>query len=129
MVVVSQPILDNLTEIKTCRPTSAVFTGVPVIDLRAPNAKSLIVKACVELGFFKVTNHGVSMEFLSRLEAEAIEFFKLSHQEKEKSGPPSPFGYGSKNIGPNGDVGWVEYLLFCANSSQSIIPGISETLW
>ncbi|KAL8460929.1 hypothetical protein ACS0TY_032432 [Phlomoides rotata] len=127
MVVLSQPILDNLAYIKTCRPTSTVFTGVPEIDLSDANAKSLIVNACTEFGFFKVTNHGVPMEFLARLEAEALEFFKLTPQEKEMSGPPSPFGYGSKNIGPNGDVGWVEYLLFCANYDTPI-PGISDTL-
>lgn len=135
MVVLSQPILDNLAHIKTCKPTSNIFTGIPVVDLSDTNAKTLIVKACKEFGFFKVINHGVTMEFLSKLEAEAVKFFKLPQQEKEKSGPPNPFGYGSKNIGTNGDVGWVEYLLFCTNpelisqNANAVIPGISETLW
>ncbi|KAI3456008.1 hypothetical protein Pfo_012671 [Paulownia fortunei] len=135
MVVLSQPILDSLPHIKTCKPTSYIFTGIPVVDLSDTNAKNHIVEACKEFGFFKVINHGVSMEFLSKLEAEAVKFFKLPQQEKEKSGPPNPFGYGNKNIGPNGDVGWVEYLLFCTNpelisqNARAIIPGISETLW
>ncbi|KAK6150034.1 hypothetical protein DH2020_017559 [Rehmannia glutinosa] len=135
MVVLSQPILDNLAQIKTCKPTSNIFTGIPIVDLSDTNAKKHIVKACQDFGFFKVINHGVSMEFLTRLETEAVKFFKSPQQEKEKSGPPNPFGYGNKNIGPNGDVGWVEYLLFStnpeflSNNARPEIPGISETLW
>ncbi|KAG8385284.1 hypothetical protein BUALT_Bualt03G0026000 [Buddleja alternifolia] len=134
MVVLSQPVPENIAHIKTCKPTSNLFTGIPVVNLSDPDAKNLIVEACKEFGFFKVVNHGVSMEFLSKLEGEAIKFFKLSQQEKDKSGPPNPFGYGNKKIGANGDVGWVEYLLFCTNpelishNASAIIPGISETL-
>ncbi|KAH0723771.1 hypothetical protein KY289_006815 [Solanum tuberosum] len=36
--------------------------------------------------------------------------------QKEKTGPLDPFGYGNKKIGPNGDVGWVEYILLSTNS-------------
>ncbi|XVF25469.1 hypothetical protein REPUB_Repub13aG0214900 [Reevesia pubescens] len=115
MVVLSQPAaLDHCSLIKTCKPTN-VFTGIPVIDLRDPEAKTLIVKACEEYGFFKLINHGVPMEFITRLEAEAIRFFNLPQSEKDKAGPPDPFGYGSKRIGPNGDVGWIEYLLLNTN--------------
>lgn len=137
MVVLSQPInLDhNLGHIKTCKPSCTIFTEIPVIDLSDhTNAKALIVKACKEFGFFKVINHGVSMDFLSRLESEALNFFNSTQQEKNKSGPPNPFGYGSKNIGLNGDVGWVEYLLFSTNpelisqNAKALIPGLSQTL-
>ncbi|XP_022720938.1 gibberellin 2-beta-dioxygenase-like isoform X2 [Durio zibethinus] len=115
MVVLSQPAaLDHYSLIKTCKPTSA-FTGIPVIDLRDPEAKTLIVKSCEEFGFFKLVNHGVPMEFIARLEAEAIRFFNLPQSEKDKAGPPDPFGYGSKRIGSNGDVGWIEYLLLNTN--------------
>ncbi|XP_022715545.1 gibberellin 2-beta-dioxygenase-like [Durio zibethinus] len=115
MVVLSQPAaLDHCSLIKTCKPTS-VFTGIPVIDLRDPEAKTLIVKACEEYGFFKLINHGVPMEFMTRLEAEALRFFNLPQSEKDKAGPPDPFGYGSKRIGQNGDVGWIEYLLLNTN--------------
>ncbi|XWS19839.1 hypothetical protein CRYUN_Cryun31cG0051100 [Craigia yunnanensis] len=115
MVVLSQPAaLDHCSLIKTCKPTS-VFTGIPVIDLRDPEAKTLIVKACEEFGFFKLVNHGVPMEFITRLEAEALRFFNLPQSEKDKAGPLDPFGYGSKRIGPNGDVGWIEYLLLNTN--------------
>ncbi|XP_007025079.2 PREDICTED: gibberellin 2-beta-dioxygenase isoform X1 [Theobroma cacao] len=114
MVVLSQPALDHYTSIKTCKPTS-VFTGLPVINLRDPEAKTLMVKACEEYGFFKLVNHGVPMEFMIRLETEALRFFNLPQSVKDKAGPPEPFGYGSKRIGPNGDVGWIEYLLLNTN--------------
>ncbi|KAG8365629.1 hypothetical protein BUALT_Bualt18G0126000 [Buddleja alternifolia] len=100
MVVLSLPNHDNLGQFKTCKPTPNIFTGIPIIDISDPNAKHLIIEACKEFGFFKVVNHGVSMEFLSLLEDEAVKFFKLTQQEKEKSGPPNPF-YGNKKIGSN----------------------------
>ncbi|XP_073057521.1 gibberellin 2-beta-dioxygenase [Primulina eburnea] len=136
MVAALSPLdLDNLHRIKTCKPTASFSTGIPVVDLLKPDAKTLIVEACKEFGFFKVINHGISMEFLAKLEDEAVQFFKLSQFEKEKSGSTNPFGYGNKKIGCNGDVGWVEYLLFCTNpelisqDSNALYPGISETLW
>ncbi|XWS12366.1 hypothetical protein CRYUN_Cryun37aG0083600 [Craigia yunnanensis] len=115
MIVLSQPAaLDHCSLIKKCKPTS-VFTGIPVIDLRDTEAKTLIVKACEEYGFFKLVNHDVPMEFMTRLEAEALRFFNLPQSEKDKAAPPDPFGYGSKKIGSKGDVGWIEYLLLNTN--------------
>ncbi|KAI8552320.1 hypothetical protein RHMOL_Rhmol06G0257600 [Rhododendron molle] len=95
-------------------------SGIPLIDLSKPDSKNLLVKACEEFGFFKVINHGVPTEFISSLESEAVKFFSMPLSEKEKAGPPEAFGYGNKCIGPNGDVGWVEYLLLRAN------PGFDE---
>ncbi|XP_058219928.1 gibberellin 2-beta-dioxygenase 1-like [Rhododendron vialii] len=95
-------------------------SGIPLIDLSKPDSKNHLVKACEEFGFFKVINHGVPTEFISSLESEAVKFFSMPLSEKEKAGPPEPFGYGNKCIGPNGDVGWVEYLLLRAN------PGFDE---
>uniref|UniRef100_A0A7C9A7V3 gibberellin 2beta-dioxygenase n=1 Tax=Opuntia streptacantha TaxID=393608 RepID=A0A7C9A7V3_OPUST len=89
---------------------------IPLIDLSKPDSKNLIVKACEELGFFKLINHGVPTEVINRLESEAIKIFSLPLSEKEKAGPPNPFGYGNRMIGGNGDVGWVEYLLMRTNS-------------
>ncbi|GAB4829359.1 Gibberellin 2-beta-dioxygenase [Ancistrocladus abbreviatus] len=133
MVVVSKPAVaavDQFSLIKTCKPTNLSSTKIPVIDLTSQEeAKSqLLVKACEEFGFFKVVNHGVPMELIKELEDEAIKFFNLGQDEKEKAGTPSPFGYGNKKIGPNGDVGWLEYLLFSADPdsisqiSLSIFP-------
>ncbi|KAI9083187.1 hypothetical protein K1719_034920 [Acacia pycnantha] len=92
-----------------------LFSGIPAIDLKVPEAKSLIVKACEDLGFFKLTNHGVPMEAISELESQALDFFSLPLTLKQKAGPPNPFGYGNKHIGRNGDVGWIEYLLLTTN--------------
>ncbi|OIT37545.1 PREDICTED: gibberellin 2-beta-dioxygenase 1-like [Nicotiana attenuata] len=98
-----------------CKATS-FFNGVPLIDLSKPDSKNLIVKACEEFGFFKVINHSVPTEFITKLESEAIKFFSSPLSEKQKAGPPDPFGYGNKQIGRNGDFGWVEHILVSTNS-------------
>ncbi|KMS95929.1 hypothetical protein BVRB_003650 [Beta vulgaris subsp. vulgaris] len=115
MVVLSQLALNQF--INTCKPvnTKLFFPTIPTIDLTNPDAKSLIVKACKEFGFFKVINHGVPLQMISQLEDETSKFFSLPQFIKEAAGIPKPFGYGNKNIGPNGDVGWLEYLLLSAS--------------
>ncbi|KAL6999746.1 Gibberellin 2-beta-dioxygenase 1 [Sarracenia purpurea var. burkii] len=120
MVILSKPSIKQFSVTKTCKPTAtatatAFFSGIPLIDLSKPDSKNLLVNACEELGFFKVVNHGVPTESIAQLESEAVKFFSLPLSEKEKAGPPDPFGYGSKSIGLNGDVGWVEYLLLTTN--------------
>ncbi|PHT76931.1 Gibberellin 2-beta-dioxygenase 1 [Capsicum annuum] len=95
---------------------TSFFNGVPLIDLSKPDSMNLIVKACEEFGFFKVVNHDVPMEFISKLESEAIKFFSSPLPEKLKAGPADPFGYGNKQIGKKGDIGWVEYILVSTNS-------------
>lgn len=114
MVVLSQPAIEHVSLIKNCKPTT-FSSEIPIIDLSKPDPKARLVAACKEFGFFKVINHGVPMEFITELESEAIKFFSLPSFEKEKIGPPDPLGYGNKRIGPNGDVGWVEFLLLTIN--------------
>ncbi|ESQ33873.1 hypothetical protein EUTSA_v10008120mg [Eutrema salsugineum] len=122
MVVLSQPVpFDNhISVIPTYRPVPVLTSqSIPVVDLTDPEAKSQIVKACEDFGFFKVVNHGVRPELMTRLEQGAIGFFALPESLKNQAGPPEPFGYGSKRIGPNGDVGWIEYILLNANTQLS----------
>ncbi|KOM25033.1 hypothetical protein LR48_Vigan45s003500 [Vigna angularis] len=115
MVVLSnQSALNELFLAKTCNP-STMFTEVPEVDLSHPDAKTIMVKACQEIGLFKLVNHGLPLEMITRLENEALKFFTQSQSVKDKAGPPDPFGYGSKRIGTNGDMGWVEYLLLSTN--------------
>ncbi|KAJ1687642.1 hypothetical protein LUZ63_019032 [Rhynchospora breviuscula] len=102
-----------------CNQTACNAVGVPVVDLSRPrpDVSRIIVEACEEFGFFKVINHGVSKTLMEQMENTAREFFSLPAQEKEKAGPPTPLGYGVRNIGFNGDVGELEYLLLHANPS------------
>nr|QCQ83074.1 putative gibberellin 2-beta-dioxygenase 3 [Ambrosia artemisiifolia] len=111
MVALSQSTIEQFF-LKTCPPVNPLtFPNIPLIDLSKPDSKQLIVKACQDVGFFKVVNHGISLDCINKLESEATKFFSSPQLLKEKAGPPDPFGYGNKNIGRNGDVGWVEYLL------------------
>ncbi|CAL9040907.1 gibberellin 2-beta-dioxygenase 3-like [Musa acuminata AAA Group] len=111
MVVLANPALD---EIPLVRPQKhgAFFSAIPVVDLSRPFSAEALVKACEDVGFVKVINHNVPMDVVQRLEAETVKFFEMPQVFKETSGPADPFGYGNKRIGPNGDVGLVEYLLF-----------------
>ncbi|XP_077239833.1 gibberellin 2-beta-dioxygenase 2-like [Tasmannia lanceolata] len=109
-MVVANPTPIRIEKIRTI--------GIPVIDLSRNRAQvaELIVKACEDYGFFKVINHGVPEEIIERMEAEGLDFFARPASEKQKAGPPNPLGYGSKNIGFNGDTGEVEYLLLHCNT-------------
>lgn len=118
MVVLANPALNTIPLLRSPK-AGAYFSSVPVVDLSKPGAAEAIVSACSDFGFFKVVGHGIPMELMQRLEVEALRFFHSPQAEKEKAGVANPFGYGNKRIGPNGDVGWVEYLLFAVAADPS----------
>ncbi|KAI9074013.1 hypothetical protein K1719_044013 [Acacia pycnantha] len=117
MVVLSGSSMSQFIVPNSCMPsnTPSLLNEILEIDLSDPQAKTLIVKASQEFGFFKLTNHGISVDLMADIEAEALNFFTLPQDHKDRAGPPNPFGYGSKNIGSNGDAGWIEYLLLNLN--------------
>lgn len=47
-----------------------------LIDLRSPDAPQRIDRACRDLGFFRLTGHGVPTELLDRMDALARRFFE-----------------------------------------------------
>uniref|UniRef100_A0ACD5TF47 Uncharacterized protein n=1 Tax=Avena sativa TaxID=4498 RepID=A0ACD5TF47_AVESA len=111
MVVLAKPAaLEQISLLRTPEPWETL-SGVPAVDLSGPDAAGHVVRACERFGFFSVVNHGVPAGVVDRLEAEAVRFFASPQADKDASGPADPFGYGSKRIGRNGDMGWLEYLL------------------
>ncbi|RDX84239.1 Gibberellin 2-beta-dioxygenase 2, partial [Mucuna pruriens] len=102
---------------KSCKKTKTM--RIPTIDLSMERIElsKIVVKACEEYGFFKVVNHGVPKEVISRMEEEGAKFFGKPSKEKREAqaSAASPFGYGFTNIGPNGDMGDLEYLLLHAH--------------
>ncbi|KAL0903928.1 hypothetical protein M5K25_025991 [Dendrobium thyrsiflorum] len=127
MVVITKlSAVEQFPITKLHRPVSGNFAGdVPLVDLTSPAAAAQVVAACEELGFFKLTNHGISFELMDRLECEAAKFFSLPIWKKDAAAGSAapPFGYGSRKIG-SWDVGWIEYLLMQANS---INPSFSSS--
>ncbi|XP_054816199.1 gibberellin 2-beta-dioxygenase 1 [Prosopis cineraria] len=119
MVVLSKANSEKYSYLRNSKPAPTFLSTIPLVDLSKPDAKSLIVKACEDFGFFKVVNHGVPVDAISKLESEAANFFSLPLHEKQKAGPANPFGYGNKHIGRNGDIGWVEYLLLTINQDYN----------
>ncbi|WP_436795536.1 isopenicillin N synthase family dioxygenase [Actinospongicola halichondriae] len=55
---------------------------LPIIDLRARDAASLLDGACRQHGFFVIVGHGVDRRLFDRLDASAREFFARPSDEK-----------------------------------------------
>ncbi|CAM0957389.1 unnamed protein product [Alopecurus aequalis] len=129
MVVLAKGELEQIT-LPAVQKVAPPLADVPEVDLAAAGrggaeeraaAVRAVAAACEENGFFKVTGHGVPVALLARMEDAAATFFALPQREKEAAMsavvPGSPFGYASKRIGCNGDLGWVEYLLLGATAA------------
>ncbi|KAL6850317.1 hypothetical protein ACP4OV_020944 [Aristida adscensionis] len=88
---------------------------IPTVDMSAAAGRGelarRLVRACAERGFFRAVNHGVPARASAALDAASAAFFARPAPEKLAAGPPDPLGYGSRNIGANGDVGELEYLI------------------
>ncbi|OIW13759.1 hypothetical protein TanjilG_17938 [Lupinus angustifolius] len=100
---------------------------LPIIDLAEERSIVMknIVKASEEFGFFNVINHGVSNDTITKMEEAGFDFFAKPVEQKKLAMPiGDSFGYGSKNIGINGDMGEIEYLLF--NASTQLFRTISN---
>jgi gibberellin 2-oxidase len=121
MVGITVPSTIDPTPVVKCRYDA---NAVPTVDLSAPGAAAAVADACRGVGFFRATNHGVPAALADALEALAAAFFALPHDEKLEHASARPFGYGSKSIGSNGDVGWLEYLLLsvATGSGSSTLP-------
>ncbi|KAF8663743.1 hypothetical protein HU200_055067 [Digitaria exilis] len=118
VVLANPPAVDQIPLLRSPGPTDT-FAAVPVVDLSIPGAARAIVDACERFGFFKVVNHGVDTGTMDRAESEAVEFFAQAQPVKDRAGPAYPSGgYGSKRIGLNGDMGWLEYLLLAVHNAS-----------
>ncbi|PVH38252.1 hypothetical protein PAHAL_5G211200 [Panicum hallii] len=93
-------------------------TAVPVVDLSSPGSAGAVASACGRLGFFKAVNHGIPAGLLERLEAEALAFFSLPQNDKLRTSSGAPLGYGHRRIGPNGDLGLLEFLMLSIGSNS-----------
>ncbi|XP_038905831.1 gibberellin 2-beta-dioxygenase 2-like [Benincasa hispida] len=132
-MVVPPPNSSPTTDSKSSAVAAA---RIPTIDLSGITSKrqdisKLLVEACENYGFFKLINHGVPQDSITRVEEEAFAFFAMPTAEKLAANPSPPatnttrFGYGIKNIGCNGDMGELEYLLLSAQPtsvSQFALP-------
>ncbi|OIV95282.1 hypothetical protein TanjilG_07438 [Lupinus angustifolius] len=101
-----------------------LVTDLPIVDLKAEKSvvKKLIVKACEEYGFFKVINHGITNETIAKMEESSFDFFAKPVIQKKQASP----AYGCRNIGFNGDMGEVEYLML--NATTPSIAHLSDTI-
>jgi gibberellin 2-oxidase len=120
MVAITVPCtIDHIPLMKCPKAANA---AVPTVDLSAPGAAAAVAEACRGVGFFRATNHGVPAALTDALEARAAAFFALPHEKKLEHATARPLGYGSKSIGSNGDVGWLEYLLLAVGSGSCSLP-------
>ncbi|KAL6848946.1 hypothetical protein ACP4OV_021529 [Aristida adscensionis] len=132
MVAIAAPgSIEQIPLMMRCPKANAaqLAAAIPCVDLSAPGAAVAVVDACRSVGFFRATNHGVPAGLAEALEARAMAFFALPAPEKlDMSGAARPLGYGSKSIGSNGDVGWLEYLLLSVSADSVRVSSLPPSL-
>ncbi|CAL5096230.1 unnamed protein product [Urochloa decumbens] len=132
MVAITAPSSVDQIPLMRCPKANAGQAGaaaIPCVDLSAPGAAAAVAEACRSVGFFRATNHGVPAGVADALESRAMAFFALPAQDKvDMSGAARPLGYGSKSIGSNGDVGWLEYLLLSVTANSVKISSLPPSL-
>ncbi|CAN6359173.1 unnamed protein product [Urochloa humidicola] len=131
MVAITAPI--SIDEIPLMQYSEAnagqAAAAIPCVDLSAPGVAAAVAEACRSVGFFRATNHGVPAGVADALETHAMAFFALPAQDKlDMSAAAGPLGYGNKRIGSNGDVGWLEYLLFSVTTNSVRISSLPPSL-
>ncbi|XP_051206204.1 gibberellin 2-beta-dioxygenase 3-like [Lolium perenne] len=121
MVVLAKAELEQIA-LPAAQPPLADVRAVDLSAAPGPDraaAARTLVAACEEQGFFRVTGHGVPQELVRAVEVAAAGFFALPQAEKEGA-TGEPVGYGCKQIGDGGDLGWIEYLLLCLTSAGTV---------
>lgn len=63
---------------------------LPTVDLDSKEAPSLLARACEELGFFQVQEHGLAEEVIAEALEATDEFFALPLEEKQRCVPGVP---------------------------------------
>lgn len=54
--------------------------------------------ACTTIGFFMISNHGIPMDLITKVQSEATAFFDLPLQEKQRVQAPFGLGYMGQGI-------------------------------
>ncbi|KAI9124147.1 hypothetical protein K1719_005447 [Acacia pycnantha] len=93
MAVLSCSLISQFIFPNPCIPTNntPIFLNeIPGIDLSGPQAKTFIAKAIQNFNFFKLIDHGISLDIIANLKTQAMNFFALCQNHKNRTGHPDP---------------------------------------
>ena len=108
---------------------------IPVIDLTPyfdGSGKTAVAqqinRACLDIGFFTISGHGIPLEVVQRTNDAAREFFDLPLADKQAAIAPGGMGY----IGPEGErlaASLDDKRMLDVKESLNLILPISDTIW
>jgi isopenicillin N synthase-like dioxygenase len=113
---------------------NAATSGVPIIDIgplfgsdaeQKLSVTQAIAKACEEIGFFVIINHGVSDSVIENMWKQTHDFFDLDVEEKSQLIKPQheyPFGYTRMK----GEVLSAGKQIEKGNSTETAPPDLKE---